>query len=125
MPLYGHELTRQTTPFEAGLGRVVNLEHEFVGREALEQAGNPSRRLVGLAGEGRRAARAGAPILLDGVQVGEVTSGVLSPSLGHPIAMAYVTSAAAAVGTAVAADVRGTPLPMTVVDLPFYRRTQN
>lgn len=124
MPLYGHELSEDVTPYEAGLGRVVNLDHEFVGRDALaEVAVRPvERRLVGLAGVGRRAARAGSPVLSGGSAIGEVTSGVLSPTLGHPIALAYLRSDRAEIGTVVDVDVRGKLLPMTVVPLPFYSR---
>lgn len=122
MPLYGHELSRSITPFEAGLGRVVNLDHWFVGRDALALRTQPDRTLVGLTGDGRRAARAGAQLRWQDEVVGEVTSGVLSPTLGHPIALAYLALPASTVGTAVVADVRGTALPMTVVSLPFYHR---
>lgn len=124
MPLYGHELSRDVTPYEAGLGRVVDLEHDFVGRDALaERAENPTgTTLVGLAGEGRRAARAGSSVLDGDGEVGTVTSGVLSPTLGHPVAMALVDGGRAAVGTTLEVDVRGRRQPMTVVDLPFYRR---
>lgn len=123
MPLYGHELSEAITPYEAGLGRVVKLDHEFVGRDAIAaQSEAPARTLIGLAGEGRRAARAGSAVLADGVPVGEVTSGVLSPTLGHPIALALVDPAHAAEGTVLSADVRGTALPMTVVPRPFYSR---
>jgi aminomethyltransferase len=80
------------------------------------------RVLVGLAGEGRRAGRAGYAVLRAGDAVGEITSGALSPTLGHPIAMAFVDAALAEPGTALTVDVRGTELPVTVVDLPFYRR---
>lgn len=127
MPLYGHELGRDTLPAQAGLGRVVPLTTktvDFVGRAAVE-AGPAADApvLVGLAAEGRRAARAGYPVLgPDGAAVGTVTSGALSPTLGHPIAMAMVPPAFAAPGTALAIDVRGTALPATVVALPFYRR---
>ncbi len=124
MPLYGHELSEDITPFEAGLGRVVNLEHDFVGRDALARVASEPlpRRLVGLVGRGRRAARAGSTVLLDGMEVGEVTSGVLSPSLGHPIALALVASRAATPGTALEVDVRGKSLPMEVTVPPFYKR---
>lgn len=124
MPLYGHELSEEITPFEAGLGRVVRLDHEFVGRDALaaQASTQPSRMLVGLAGEGRRAARAGSSVLAGETEVGVVTSGVLSPTLGHPIALALVAPTYASEGTALAADVRGTALPMTVVPTPFYSR---
>lgn len=124
MPLYGHELTEDISPFEARLGRVVDLGHTFVGREALarEAAEQPRRVLVGLQGEGRRAARAGSRILHDGEDVGVVTSGVLSPTLGHPIALALVAARCAADGTTLDVDVRGKTLPMTVTPTPFYSR---
>jgi aminomethyltransferase len=125
MPLYGHELSRDTFPVQAGLSRVVALGKpgDFVGRAAVE-AGPPAtaRVLVGLVAEGKRAGRAGYPVLRDGVVVGEVTSGALSPTLGIPIAMAYVDPDAAAIGTELALDVRGTAIPARVVSLPFYSR---
>ena len=131
MPLYGQELTRDTTPFDAGLGRIVVFgsaarpRGPFVGHDALLRAKveGPSRVLVGLVGDGRRAARAGYPVVDDaGVQVGVVTSGAPSPTLGRPIAMAYVPAAMAEPGTVVEVDVRGRREPMTVAALPFYRR---
>lgn len=123
MPLYGHELSEDVTPYEANLGRVVNLEHDFVGRDALSKLTAPGRTLVALVGEGRRAARAGSTLTADGADVGEITSGVLSPTLGYPIALALVDLAHAAEGTVLAADVRGTELPMTIIPAPFYRRS--
>ncbi|MFJ8860646.1 glycine cleavage system aminomethyltransferase GcvT [Streptomyces sp. NPDC102451] len=130
MPLYGHELTTALTPFDAGLGRVVKFEKEgdFVGREALaaaaERAGTtPPRKLVGLVAQGRRVPRAGYPVVAGGEVVGEVTSGAPSPTLGKPIAMAYVDAAHAAPGTeGVGVDIRGTHEPYEVVALPFYKR---
>jgi aminomethyltransferase len=126
MPLYGHELTPEMTPYEAGLGRIVHLDHAFVGRAALAQrAGRASGRvLVGMRGEGRRAARAGYAVLRGGTAVGVVTSGALSPTLGYPIAMAHVDRSAAGLGTVLDVDVRGSLLPMEVVPLPFYRRAR-
>jgi aminomethyltransferase len=125
MPLYGHELSDETFPAQAGIGRVVALGKpgDFVGRAAVE-AGPPAdaRVLVGLVAEGKRAGRAGYPVLRDGTPVGEVTSGALSPTLGIPIAMAYVDPHAAEVGTELALDVRGTAIPARVVPLPFYSR---
>uniref|UniRef100_A0AAU3GS35 Aminomethyltransferase n=1 Tax=Streptomyces sp. NBC_01401 TaxID=2903854 RepID=A0AAU3GS35_9ACTN len=130
MPLYGHELTTALTPFDAGLGRVVKFEKEgdFVGRDALSAAAEraeaaPPRKLVGLIAEGRRVPRAGYPVVAGGEVVGEVTSGAPSPTLGKPIAMAYVDAAHAAPGTeGVAVDIRGTHEPYEVVALPFYKR---
>lgn len=130
MPLYGNELDRTTTPHDAGLGRVVKLDKvgDFVGRAALEARGQsqPARVLVGLEGLGRRAARHGYPVVgstaADAATVGTVTSGAPSPTLGHPVAMAYVTPEVSAPGTELAVDVRGRHEPVRVVPLPFYRR---
>ncbi len=138
MPLYGNELDRTTTPYEAGLGRVVRLDKAlpdgeplpFVGRAALaaRKASPPARVLVGLVSEGRRAARHGYDVLAgpdpDSPVVGTVTSGAPSPTLGHAIAMAYVTPELSGEGTALAVDVRGRREPVRVVALPFYRRAR-
>ncbi|MDP9987708.1 aminomethyltransferase [Arthrobacter oryzae] len=132
MPLYGNELSLQGDPFAAGLGAVVALskEGDFVGKAALaakKEAGAGSasgRRLVGLKGQGRRAGRAHYPVLKDGAVVGEVTSGQPSPTLGYPIAMAYVDVEHSAPGTALDVDLRGKAEPFEVVDLPFYRRVK-
>lgn len=125
MPLYGHELGLDTYPVQAGLGRVVALtkEGDFVGRAAIE-AGPPdgARVLVGLVSEGKRAGRAGYKLFDGDAEVGTVTSGALSPTLGYPIAMAYVDAAASTIGTALEIDVRGSRVPATVVALPFYKR---
>lgn len=125
MPLYGHELTLDTTPAQAGLGRVVvTAKERFVGKDGAETA-DDARVLVGLAAEGKRAGRAGYAVVdADGTVLGEITSGALSPTLGHPIAMAYLDPSSAAEGTAVFLDVRGTKIPATVTALPFYRRTK-
>ncbi|MYS20287.1 aminomethyltransferase [Streptomyces sp. DvalAA-14] len=131
MPLYGHELTAAVTPFDAGLGRVVKFDKpgDFVGRDALaaaaeKTAARPPRTLVGLIAEGRRVPRAGFPVTDGaGAVIGEVTSGAPSPTLGVPIAMAYVDASHAEPGTAgVAVDIRGVQEPHRVVALPFYRR---
>ena len=126
MPLYGNELSLETNPFEAGLGPVVSFKKEadFVGRAALEtaKAAGPARKLVGLKGLGRRAARAHYPVLNDGAVVGEVTSGQPSPTLGYPVALAYVDAGLAEPGTRLEVDLRGKAEPFEVVALPFYKR---
>lgn len=129
MPLYGHELTRDTTPSQAGLGRVVVSEKEsFIGKDALAAIsasadGGDAPVLVGLVAEGKRAGRAGYAVVAEnGTVLGEITSGALSPTLGHPIAMAYLAPSSAEEGTTVFLDVRGTRIPATVTALPFYRR---
>ncbi|AZS44149.1 Aminomethyltransferase [Microbacterium oleivorans] len=124
MPLYGHELSRDIVPAQAGLGRVVAADKaEFVGKDGLAARDTTGARvLVGLSAEGRRAGRAGYAVLSGDDTVGEITSGALSPTLGHPIAMAFVHPSASAEGTALTIDVRGTRIPATVTALPFYRR---
>ncbi|MGH3186036.1 MAG: glycine cleavage system aminomethyltransferase GcvT [Streptosporangiaceae bacterium] len=165
MPLYGNELGPDLTPFEAGLGRVVKFDKpgDFVGREALaaRAAAGPRRRLVGLTVQSRRVARHGYPVLADGEQVAEgsgairargvpggqsvpprqvgtVTSGAPSPTLGVPIAMAYLDTGAgsddgagagAGAGAGpgkldLAVGIRGEAVPAHLTDLPFYRRRQ-
>ena len=127
MPLYGQELSRTISPFEAGLGRVVKFDKEgdFVGRAALETASaNPRRKLVGLRLTGRGIARTGYPVYLPAAEasVGEVTSGTSSPTLGYSIAMAYLPVEHAEVGTAVAIGIRNDRVAAEVIALPFYRR---
>ncbi|GAB3567702.1 glycine cleavage system aminomethyltransferase GcvT [Spelaeicoccus albus] len=131
MPLYGHELTVDLTPFAAGLGKVVSMAKpsDFVGRSALEKLKDdvPARVLVGLKSAGRRAGRAGYAVqsATDGNRIGEVTSGAPSPTLGYPIALAYVDVAHSEPGTAVNVDLRGKPQPFEVTALPFYSRKKD
>jgi aminomethyltransferase len=124
MPLYGHELSLDIVPAQAGLARAVAADKtDFVGRAGLSSvvaAAAPV--LVGLVSAGKRAGRAGYAVLDGDRRVGEITSGALSPTLGYPIAMAFVAPASSAPGTELFIDVRGTRVPATVTALPFYRR---
>ena len=131
MPLYGNELTAKLTPFEAGLGRVVAFSKpgDFVGRVALAERAEagPVQVLAGLTIGSRRVARRGHPVLWDGGAAGTVTSGAPSPTLGVPIAMAYLDPAVARqaetdAGGPLAVDIRGTAEPARLVSLPFYHR---
>jgi aminomethyltransferase len=126
MPLYGNELGPDTTPFEAGLGRVVKFEKtgDFVGRGALEKAHaeGPRKQLVGLVIRGRGIARHGYEVFARDERTGAVTSGTLSPTLGQAIAMAYVAPSSAGLGTIVEVGVREQKVPAEVVPLPFYKR---
>lgn len=126
MPLYGHELSLDIVPAQAGLGRVVVADKDdFVGKAGLaERDTDGAPVLVGLVTEGKRAGRAGYQVFEGDTAVGEITSGALSPTLGHPIAMAFVSPDASAPGTELTIDVRGTRIPATVTPLPFYRRTK-
>lgn len=127
MPLYGHELTADITPVEAGMGRAfAKKEADFVGKDAL--AGREASVVIaGLASEQRRAAREGAEVYLasseDGdTKIGVVTSGQPSPTLGHPVALAHLDPQHAEVGTAVEVDIRGRRYPFTITTTPFYSR---
>lgn len=126
MPLYGHELDEDTSALEAGLGYFVKLDKpEMMGMERLrrEKTEGVRRKLVGLVAEERAVPRQGCRVLAEGQPVGVVTSGTLSPTLGQPIAMAYVPPEHAAVGTRLAIEIRGRATPATVVKRPFYRRS--
>ena len=124
LPLHGHELGPGITSLQAGLGWVVAWNKEnFVGRDAAiaERDRGIDRRLVGIVTEGRRPARAGCVISIDGRAVGAVTSGNFSPVLGHGIALGFVPPDTAE-GTAVSIDVRGKDLAGRVASTPFVRR---
>lgn len=126
MPLYGHELNETRSPFDADLAFAVNLQgREFVGSEALKSLPlYELDRRIGLELSGRRVPRENYPVLLDGHQVGTVTSGTFSPTLQKPIAMAYVRPAASPIGSELQIDIRGSYEPAKVVALPFYSRAR-
>jgi len=125
MPLYGNELTIETTPFDVGSGRLVKFtETGFVGSDALAVAADePHQFLVGLHVEGRRPARTGYEVHVGGTPIGVITSGALSPTLGVPIAIARLNRTPA-IGDSVEIDVRGSMTSATVVELPFYTRAK-
>ncbi|MDN5910900.1 MAG: glycine cleavage system protein T, partial [Brevibacterium sp.] len=137
MPLYGNELGLETTPFDVGLRRMIGFttKENFAAREALAKLGEtePPRVLVGLTSAGRRAARSGASIFASadevgaegGTAVGTITSGQPSPTLGHPIALAFLDRGMADPGTPVFVDIRGKAHEFTVAELPFYQRGEN
>jgi aminomethyltransferase len=127
MPLYGHELTEEIDPLQAGLTWAVKLgKGDFRGRDALlKRKDDPTLpRRVGLELQGKRIAREGATVIAGGKPVGKVTSGTFSPSFNKVIAMAYLDPAHLAVGTNLEVDIRGTPEPAVVVPMPFYRRAK-
>lgn len=125
MALYGQDINDETTPLEGGLSWLVHLDKvpDFIGREVLAQqkAEGVTRRLVGLQLEGRNIARHDYPIVHNDAPVGIVTSGTLSPTLGYPVALAYVPVAMAKVGTVVDVQIRQKTVPATVVKRPFYK----
>lgn len=128
MPLYGHELTLETTPLEAGLAKYIAFDKpgDFIGRRALEEqrrSGVP-RRLVGLEMVGRTPVpRHGYAIRRDGCAIGQVTSGIFSPTLGKNIALAYVQPEFAEIGAQLSVEIRGRDWPAQVVKRPFYKRS--
>ncbi len=125
MALYGQDIDDTTTPLEAGLSWLVHLDTkgDFIGREVLAQqkADGVQKRLIGLQMSGRNIARHGYPIISAGAVVGEITSGTLSPTLGYPIALAYVPTTLAKVGEQLSVEIRGKTYPGVVVKRPFYR----
>jgi aminomethyltransferase len=128
MALYGHEISDTLNVFEAGLGRYCKLDKgtDFVGREALQKIqdeGGPAKKLVGLEMIERGIGRDGYPVLgPDGLPIGYVTSGSPAPFLKKNIALAYVPTAFAEVGTEVAVEIRGQGVGAVVVPTPFYKR---
>lgn len=125
MPLYGHEMTDETTPFEAGLAFAVKMDKEdFVGKSALESATEPARKRVGLAVTGRGIARGGEIVYVEDRAVGRTTSGTHCPYLGKPAAMASMERSFSEPGRAVEVEVRGRRIAAEVVSLPFYKKTK-
>lgn len=127
MALYGNDIDERTSPLEAGLGWLIHWDRvgDFTGRAVLEaqrQAG-VSRRLVAIEMEGRNIARHGYPVVQGDGGVGEVTSGTWSPTLGKAIALAYVPSDLAAIGTPISVQIRTKVCTGTVVKKPFYKAT--
>jgi aminomethyltransferase len=127
-PLYGHEITAETNPLEAGLGWVVKLDKpaDFAGKNALlkVKASGTTRSLVGIRVMDRGIPRQGYEIFDESgkEKLGEVTSGTPSPSLGYPVAIAYVQKGFTAVGTKLKVKVRDNFCTAEVVSTPFYQR---
>ncbi|MFL5342208.1 MAG: glycine cleavage system aminomethyltransferase GcvT [Gemmataceae bacterium] len=127
MPLYGHELSEDIDPLQAGLKWAVKPDKgDFIGRDAMKQRQSQNLPVrIGLELDGKRAAREGCPVLQGGVPMGKITSGSFAPTLQKSIAMAYVPPKLAVVGTALTVDIRGDQVPARVVKLPFYQRAKN
>ncbi len=130
--LYGHDITSKTTPVEAALTWAIQKVRRQGGARAggfpgadiiLPQIGNSvPRKRVGLKPEGRAPMREGVEIYASETAespIGSITSGGFGPTVGHPVAMGYVTSEHAAPDTTVYGDLRGKRLPLTVTKLPF------
>jgi len=125
LALYGHELTDSISPVKAGLGWTVKFNKgDFIGRESLlaEKEAGPGHKLVGLEMLDRGIPRQGYPIQKDGLEVGWITSGTMSPTLGKNLGLGYVASQWATNDTEVDVMVRGKALKARIVPKPFYKR---
>lgn len=134
MPLYGHELDEETDPLSAGLKFAVALNKDkteegpaiprFVGQDALEKIATdgPTKQLIGMKIDGKRTPRQGCEVLANGKSIGTVTSGCMSPTLGVPIAMAYVTPGSVNLDDGISLALGSEGTPATVCKLPFYKR---
>ncbi len=127
MPLYGNELADDISPLEAGLGWAVDLNKgEFVGSGPItaQKAAGVPRRTVGFRMTERSGApRSHCPVQIDGKEVGFVTSGAMSPTLGENIGLALVESSAAGVGKPLEIVIRDKPFAAVQIKMPFYKRS--
>jgi aminomethyltransferase len=122
LPLHGVDIDESTTPWEAGLGWALNLEHEFIGREALELLrGSQDRRLSCVVADGPGIMRSHQPVFRRDVLVSETSSGGFSPTLGRSIAMAYLPQELTEAGTELEIDARGRRIASHVIRRPFFR----
>ncbi|MFZ3072590.1 MAG: glycine cleavage T C-terminal barrel domain-containing protein, partial [Thermodesulfobacteriota bacterium] len=122
-PLYGHELSEEITPIEAGLSKyVATSKEDFIGREPLVRQikQGVSKNLIGFFMEDDGIPRSGYRILNDGAPVGEVTSGTFSPSMRRAIGMGYVATGYSGAGLAI--EIRGKARKVNVVTPPFYAK---
>ncbi|MHB1980245.1 MAG: glycine cleavage system aminomethyltransferase GcvT [Sulfobacillus sp.] len=126
LPLYGQEISDSITPLEAALGVFVKWDKAFIGKEALASAKEHglSRRLVGLRLSQRAVPRHGYEVVANGQIVGQVTSGMIAPTVGQPVALALVPPELSQVGTQLAVRIREQDIAAEVVKRPFYRRDQ-
>jgi len=123
MPLYGHEMNDEISPLEGGVGIFVKLDKaDFIGKAAVEKIGKTRFKRIGLKIVGKGIAREGLKVYKDGKEIGVVTSGTHSPTLGYPVAMARVNADSASKGDKVEVDVRGRMVEAEVIPLPFYKR---
>lgn len=125
MPLYGHEMTDEITPLEAGLSFFVKMDKpHFIGKEALLAKGAPKRTRIGLEVTDRGIVREHCGVYLNGELIGETTSGTMAPYLGKAIAMALVDVSKVDPNAVYEADVRGRRLKCKLTELPFYKRSK-
>ncbi len=120
--LYGHELSLDRTPVATSRGLFIRKEGGFIGEAAVQRdLANPPEFLVALEFDSKRAARSHDKVSSGGAEIGQVTSGSVSPSLGKAVALAFIKAAYAAIGTVLDVEIRGKLFPAKVVELPFYK----
>lgn len=125
MMLYGHEMCESVSPCEVIYGWLVDLEKDFIGRDALlrQKKKGVSRKLVGFEMIDRGIARGGYKVLKYGREIGDVTSGTFAPTLNKAVGLAFVPVIYAEPGTEIDIQIRERPVKAKVVKLPFYRRS--
>jgi len=120
--LYGHELSLDRTPVATSRGAFIRKEGGFIGEAAVRHdLAAPREFLVALEFDSKRAARAHDKVFSGGAEIGQVTSGSVSPSLGKAVALAFVAAGCAAVGKVLDVEIRGKLFSAKVVELPFYK----
>ena len=126
MPLYGHEMSENINPVEAGLGFAVKMKKDdFIGKDHLPDKRALTRKRVGLKVTGRGIIRGNEEVYLNDKRIGFTTSGTYLPYLGYPAAMAILDTEYAIQNTRVTVNVRGRNVEAEVVPLPFYSRSSN
>ena len=122
MPLYGHEISADITPVEAGLGFALSLDKPFIGRDALlkQKLEKPERQLVGFEMVERGVPRDHYPVLKDGQEIGVVTTGMFAPTKESYLGMALVPRAYAARDTEIEIVIRNKTVKAKIVKRPFY-----
>ena len=124
--LYGNDITEETNPIEAGLGWITKLEKgEFNGSDVIARVkeDKPARKLVAFTLNERGIPRQGYPITLEGEEIGQVTSGTMSPTLGVGIGMGYVNSEHSKKGTVININIREREIPATIQRPPLVETT--
>jgi len=122
MPLYGHEMSQDITPIEAGLSFAVKMNKDFIGKQAIIDKGEPSIKRVGLKVTGKGILREAVKLFIDDQEIGYVTSGTKAPYVNYPIAMAYINKTDSDIGTTLIGDVRGRRVEAEIIGLPFYKK---
>lgn len=125
MGLYGQDMDEGITPLEAGLGWIVNMNHDFIGKEILvtQKQEKVKKRLVAIEMDGKYIARHDYPIIIDNQVVGQITSGTLSPTLNKAIALGYVAYNYSKIGQKLNVEIREKLYSAVIVKKPFYRRS--